>query len=707
MAIDVGEIVATLRADTSQFVSGIQSATSSMDALHKETAATSKKIGSNFSDITKSFGSVKANAKEDAELLDQAGLSIVRTGGKITAFAAGLGALGLAASKEFGTYAEQVGIVANKTGFSADAVQEFDFVLNRMRLSLDDLSPGFKKLSDLVSTALGGDDKATKKFAELGIAVDDLKNKNPEQVFLALVDALGKIEGPFQRNAAAGEIFGKAAMKLSPIFMEGSKGIATLRDRANELGLVFSGKTLSSMQEVDDGFDDLMASLAGFSRTLASTFAGPLKDFVNWLTSSIGSFNKWWQSLSEGTKTVVLVMSAAFAVSGPIIATIGAFIFAVNAGLAPLMIGGAIVVGLIGAVTAIIVNWESIKAKGVAIWTGIRDAIVNTVKGIYDGIKLWMVDKFDAIVANIKGVAMKVLDVFKWLRHELVGGSEVPDMVEEIGDHMRMLDKNMTAPARVAAQGTWNVFRELAGKMGGISAQIATTTMSAWSSVSNTISGALANQILQGNDWKQTMTSIGTSVLTAFINLGIQVVAQKALQLASWTAINAGILAGEVTTASAVTGIWAATGGAVLGTFGAMATGIMGFFSVTIMPMLLKLGTMIVTFLSGIASSLTISIFGAPFAVPVWAAVGVMAAAVGALAAYGFGAFAEGGIVTKPMLGMVGEGGESEAIIPLSKLGQMTGGGASTIIVELDGRQIAKSIYDHMPSVMRVRGVSA
>lgn len=38
-------------------------------------------------------------------------------------------------------------------------------------------------------------------------------------------------------------------------------------------------------------------------------------------------------------------------------------------------------------------------------------------------------------------------------------------------------------------------------------------------------------------------------------------------------------------------------------------------------------------------------------------------------------ALAEGGIVTKPTLAMIGEGGQSEAVIPLSKLGKMGGGG--------------------------------
>ena len=38
----------------------------------------------------------------------------------------------------------------------------------------------------------------------------------------------------------------------------------------------------------------------------------------------------------------------------------------------------------------------------------------------------------------------------------------------------------------------------------------------------------------------------------------------------------------------------------------------------------------------------------------------------------------EGGIVTKPTTALIGEGGEPEAVIPLSKLDQVTGGGGKT-----------------------------
>jgi hypothetical protein len=44
---------------------------------------------------------------------------------------------------------------------------------------------------------------------------------------------------------------------------------------------------------------------------------------------------------------------------------------------------------------------------------------------------------------------------------------------------------------------------------------------------------------------------------------------------------------------------------------------------------------------------------------------------------------AEGGIVTSPTIAMIAEGGEPEAVIPLSKLGSMGVGGGSGITINV------------------------
>lgn len=77
-------------------------------------------------------------------------------------------------------------------------------------------------------------------------------------------------------------------------------------------------------------------------------------------------------------------------------------------------------------------------------------------------------------------------------------------------------------------------------------------------------------------------------------------------------------------------------------------------------------------------------------------------AAAGAAIGSGFAAFAEGGVVTSPVMGLVGEAGP-EAILPLSKLDGLMGHGEITIhnYLTLDGRVAAKSVTKHQPGVIR------
>jgi tape measure domain-containing protein len=68
---------------------------------------------------------------------------------------------------------------------------------------------------------------------------------------------------------------------------------------------------------------------------------------------------------------------------------------------------------------------------------------------------------------------------------------------------------------------------------------------------------------------------------------------------------------------------------------------------------------------------------------------------------------AEGGIVTRPTLAVVGEGGEPEAVVPLSKLGRMSGGGVTininggTFMSREAAQQLGNELIDILQMNMR------
>ena len=71
----------------------------------------------------------------------------------------------------------------------------------------------------------------------------------------------------------------------------------------------------------------------------------------------------------------------------------------------------------------------------------------------------------------------------------------------------------------------------------------------------------------------------------------------------------------------------------------------------------------------------------------------------------GFTAFANGGIVTKPTLGLVGEAGP-EAIIPLSQMGNMSGGGVTINVTGglSTSAEIGQSVVNALRAYSRTAG---
>jgi hypothetical protein len=93
---------------------------------------------------------------------------------------------------------------------------------------------------------------------------------------------------------------------------------------------------------------------------------------------------------------------------------------------------------------------------------------VRSAQAMYTGIKTWLGDKLGATMDWVSGKAKAVGDAFFTLYDRVVGHSYIPDMVDEIGQHVGRLDTNMVAPIASATSKAAESFAELRGKVRGI-----------------------------------------------------------------------------------------------------------------------------------------------------------------------------------------------------------------------------------------------
>lgn len=667
----------------------------------------------------------------------------------------------------------------------ADRLHQANIAFTTMLGSAEKASSFLKDLQAFAASTpfeFPGLQQSAKKMLALGFSA--------EQVIPTLtnvgnaVSGLGGNQQVFDRIILAmGQMQAKGVVSAGEMKQLAEAGIPAWQALAKEIGVtVPEAMAMVTKKQIDaqTGLAAIQADMAnrfgGLMQKQAQTITGVmsnLNDTIGFIMTDIGveiveglklreaiaavqefiqGFMEWFRQLDQGTKQVILVITGAFAIGGPMLVVVGAFMAAMAVVTGPMLVGGAIVTGIVAGVALILLNWQKIKDTGAALWKKMADAVTAAVNSMVQGIDSAF-GRLKAIMDGVKASTDAVKGFFYDMWTAVTRRSYVPDMVDEIEENMNRLPAAMIPQAKRVVTEVKRIFKELRDSVGdgGVGAQIQSLDLSrssgarssiaqtvrtietgkftfidaqnemasvatqTWGTITNTVGTAFANQIVSGNNWAQTFKSLGTGVLANFINMGLQMATQWILsegaRAAATATTNGVIVASNTAAASSSVSIWAGASSAIVGFFGAVAGGFAAIAG-ALVTTVVAVGTFIMGVLGGIAAALTATVFGIPYAGAILVGIGAIAAA---LAATGnLPKFKDGGIVTGPTMGLIGEAGASEAIIPLNSQGagfmaDMLGLSASgrgqgqTISIFMDGAMFRRWILQGMPDDVRLR----
>lgn len=254
------------------------------------------------------------------------------------------------------------------------------------------------------------------------------------------------------------------------------------------------------------------------------------------------------------------------------------------------------------------------------------------------------------------------------------------------------------------------------------------------SSITSNFNNATAQWMLGQGDfaqfWQQTQTTLLTSALQMteqwLVQLALSQLREVAMMTtqeatktaitsaggASRVAVNAAtdgaIVASNATAAGASVGVWAGATAAILGFFATIGAGFAAVIG-SLVAAVVAVGTFIMGVLSAIASALSATVFGIPFAGAIIVGIGLIAAALAATD--NLPEFKDGGIMTGPTIGKFAEAGSAEAAIPLNDRGAafmqkamgLGGSGTQQINLYVDGRLLTKQVVKNMPGVIHTK----
>lgn len=598
---------------------------------------------------------------------------------------------------------------------------------------------------------------------------------------------------------ALGQMNAKGKVSAEEMKQMAEAGIPAWQMLADKIGVSVPDAMAMAKQGAIDGATGVAAIMEGMSqkfgglmveqsKTIQGTLAN-LKDTIGFILTDIGqqlietlqlhevlgsiqSFAQgalqWFRGLDDGTKKTAIALTGAFAAGGPILVVVGAFMAAMAIVTAPMLVTGAIITGIVAGGALLIAHWTTLKTTAGTIWQEITGTIADwglktnqaidkaifgtvaafrslkeqSIKFVADmvtGVGDWLGGKLTTIFDKVKAPIETVKGLFAGLYDAVVGHSYIPDMVEEIGDHMRNLDVAMTAPARNAVVNTGRVIETGVMTWQMTINQFATTANQAWGSLAQTVGTSLAQMTAGTVEWGAVMQQLGVQVLGTFATTAIQTVAQwviaGAQRVAASTAEAAqllGIHTGLEAARTAVTGTQeAARIGIAMATNKTIMAGViatLGGIAAVGNAALATMGVIVTTtsgVLAAIGSALVGTIIGAPLGAAYLAASAAVLGVGGAAVASGLGvvqaaigsaiglaasslavpAFATGGAVFGPTLALVGENasrGNPEYIGHANQLGLNRGGVHQKLIIQFDGRTVAELVMPHMYGVYKL-----
>mgnify|MGYP000981076874 CR=1 FL=1 len=201
-------------------------------------------------------------------------------------------ALGVLIFKTSGAAAELVDLSA-KTGITTTTLQELSYVGDQVGTSLDTMTGAQARLirsmaaaqnqqaafDEQLSNGVMEDEikvpvEMAAAFNGLGVAFTDSSGqlRDSQDVFLDVIDALGKIPNEAERDALSMQIFGKSAQELNPLIKAGRDEMERLAEQAHDVGAVMSEDTVAGLEAFDDTMASITAGVKGTLGTLAANF---------------------------------------------------------------------------------------------------------------------------------------------------------------------------------------------------------------------------------------------------------------------------------------------------------------------------------------------------------------------------------------------------------------------------------------------------
>lgn len=250
--------------------------------------------------------------------------------GAMTAITAGAIATGKAfvdATRDVAEYGDTVDKESQKMHISAEAYQEWDFILQHAGTSVDGMKTAMKTLTAQVES--GSD-----AFEALGLSTEQIASMSQEELFGAVITGLQGIEDESERTVLAQSLLGRSSVEMTALFNMSAEETEELRNQVHELGGVMSDEAVKASADYADAMTNLETSFSGLKKNLMSEFLPSISKTMNGLSKVFSGDKSGIGEIQEGIQGVIADLTA---LAPDFFALAQTLIFSLLEGFAPML----------------------------------------------------------------------------------------------------------------------------------------------------------------------------------------------------------------------------------------------------------------------------------------------------------------------------------------------------------------------------------
>lgn len=268
-----------------------------------------EKQADDFEKQVKETGNQTESAKGKFEKI---GTALKSIGKAMAAATAAIGTAAAAAGKKLVDMAgetakagDEIDKTSQKLGMSAEAYQEWDYVLGQSGVEITSMTTGLKTLTNQISKAKNGTQASAEMFSKLGISISDLESMSREDIFAATIKGLQGMEDGTERAALANKLFGKSGQELTPLFNQTAESTEELMKAAHDLGFVMSNEAVSASAAYQDSLDTLTRTFSGVKNNIMSELLPGMTSIMTGLSELLVGGKDAKDKIQSGAQEIV------------------------------------------------------------------------------------------------------------------------------------------------------------------------------------------------------------------------------------------------------------------------------------------------------------------------------------------------------------------------------------------------------------------